>query len=503
MELASIKKLKSRNGTSKVLRTFFKKEIMSELVKLASTELARRALVPILGKCPPISLGEYGPELEIEFAAQSDANKLVSRIKAINIFEIDHWEKTKGTSSMIVVGFDRKTISHQLKSLPSEKKEIAFDVLDDCAISIAVHIKGKQKTILNSKGKKGAEKESNSKTMPKRSILTASALTLHDLGLNLKTKYSIKVLDAIVDKGIQKYAPAVELLSAILKHARELNKKPERVRSSLVVYDLGIVEKNFITTAAAVSALHANPKALLMFTSKTSFVLFDGKRPLARFGSKLPAKMTMKKKFEECRKECGTFPGNTKAIMDVLDAEGKTKDAAVKELFNDLSKHVVTNSSGVASRAAKRIRKAMAIQSRIDWQSFNTAFSEASKHVKEIKYSPMVERMEDAVKELHRKRNVLKLGQMKWQEIFEKKKLDWLGALTADILEDEVNRKKDAKLALSCVANWMENVVECSLRVHHLGTVGDEFKLEPCKTFTFRNHEIELQDIMKSGPKWT
>ncbi len=158
MELASIKKLKSRSGTPKALQAFFKKEILTELAKLASTEFARRALVPILGKCPPIRLGEYGPELEIEIATQSDANKLVSRIKPINIFEIDHWEKTKGTSSLIVVGFDMKTISHQLKSLPLEKKEIAFDVLDECAISIAVHVKGKQKTILNRKGKNGVEK---------------------------------------------------------------------------------------------------------------------------------------------------------------------------------------------------------------------------------------------------------------------------------------------------------------------------------------------------------
>ena len=502
MELQSLKKLKTRTGTPKVLQSFFQQELIKDLAKLASEELNRRVLTPIVGTCPSIKPSKYGVEIEVEVVNVSDALTIVNRTKTITTFNVDHYVKTTGASSLLVIEVNQKLIARQLSELSTEKKSIALDVLNESAISISIHVKGRKKEDLSKKPIKKKASNKPTITTPKKSILTASALTISDLGLRLKTKYNIRMLDSIIDKAIKKYVPAVPLLSAILKHARELNDKPERIKSALVVHDLNTIEKNFLVAVAAVSALHANPKALLMFVTKTSFVLLEKKRPLARFGKKLDAKMPMKKRFEECRKECGSFPGSTKAIMDVLDAEGKKNNAAVKELFNDLSKHVITNSGGVAAKAAVKFKKAAVIESRINWQSFNTAFSEAAKHVKEIKYSPMVERMEAAVKELHRNRNVLKLGQMKWQEIFEKKKLDWLGALSADILEDEVNMKKEAKEALSCVANWMENVVECSLKVHHLGTVGDEFILSPCKKFKFKTWQIELQDIMKSGPKW-
>ena len=494
MELASLRNLKSKNGSPKMMRTSFQKDLRKDLLIIAKSLLAKRAFVPILGMCPQFTNVSGGIAAEIEVTSQSDVLKISNRIKPLDGLYVARIEKIKGTTSLMAIGIEHKRFANQLAKLSDVKKKVATDILEDYAILIVIHLKGGKKEIAKEIGK--------IKKTSKKSTLTSNSLTFHDLGLKLKIKYSIDVLDSIIDDKIKKYESAYALLSAILDHARELNEKSGRIRSDLVIHDLHIVETNFLLVAAAVSALHANPKAKLMFTSNDSFVLFDKKRPLARFGKALDSKMPMKKKFEMCRKECGAFPGNSKAIMDVLDAEGKKGAAAVKELFNDLSKHVVTHSSGVASKAAKRLKTAAAIESKINWQSFNTAFSEAAKHVKEIKYSPMVERMEAAVKELHRNRNVLKLGQMKWQEIFEKKKLDWLGALSADILEDEVNMKKEAKEALSCVANWMENVVECSLRVHHLGTVGDEFRLSPCKKFKFKTWQIELQDIMKSGPKW-
>lgn len=335
----------------------------------------------------------------------------------------------------------------------------------------------------------------------RKSILTASSLTPSSLEVKMKKKYTLKEFDVLVDKSLWKHPLAISVLAVVLCNARTLSRQPKMIQSLLYLKDLEIIEKNFLPVAAATSALHANPSCTVMFVDDKTFVLFNRKRPVGRYGKPL-GKKTITQLFAECRKECGNIPGQEKAILDVLDAEGKSKDKQLKELFNDLSKHIITHSSGIAARSAKKLKSAAGIDGRVDWSIFKKSLDDASKRVKDLGYDPMVPKMEKTVKELHAGRNVLSIGRMNWMKIFETKDFDWLGRLSADILEDEVNRKPPAIDALSSVANWAENNINCSLVINYVGSEGVRISFTPAKKIDINKWKLELQDITKSGAKW-
>lgn len=491
MDLSSIKRLAFKNGQEATIKKSFLKDFMSDLTMIATKELARKIIQSATRVISYASIRDEQVYIPIGVNSRSAGENLARRIKALK------WLQTKYISSpkkIVVESFlDSKTFSKQLEKLNSLQQKVALEVMKSKCIKIEMSVQTKASSNPEKRHKNVIKRMT-------RSILVETALTPFSLGLKLDVKYPQDKLDSIVDKGICKYPNAIELIKGILTQARKCSKRKIMIQSGLVNRDLMIIQKNFLIVASAVSALHVNPKLTVMFT-KDGFVLFNRNRPVGRFGKKVKEK-SMKALFARCEKECGAFPGKSKAIMDVIDAEEKKKDERLKEVFNDFAKHIKTNSGGPAAKAAKKLKKTAQVTEELKWSTFKKSFDEAAKHVKEIDFDPMVKDMEKTIKELNQGRNVLNLATMKWMDIFRKKNLKWLGTLVADILEEEVNKKPSALEALSCVANWLENEVDCKLEIKHIGSEGESVVLTPCKPFKSNKWKIELQDIMKSGPKW-
>ena len=493
MILSSIGKLASNKGNESVLRKSFERDFRSDLMNLATKEIAGKIIYSSTKTKPVIVWRDGHLHIPVVVTTKAAGDAIARKLKSIFWLRTSTSSRSKRVFAESIL--KAEAFKTQMSNLNEDQLKIAIDIIQSLQIRTEILISAEKVSNLEKTSKKRDFKRLT------KSVLKEFSFTPGDLGLKTNVKYSMKRLDAIVDHGISQHPNAIEVAKAILYLARNRSKRKMMVKSGLVVRDLNLIQKNFLIVAAAVSALHSNPKMKVMFHND-GFVLFLKNNPVGRFGKEIKKNETMKSLFEACRNECGAFPGKASAIMDVLDAEGKKKEHKLKELFNDFAKHMITNSSGPAAKAAAKLKKTAQITEQLKWNTFKKSFDVAAKHVREIDFDPMVKDMAKTVRELNHGRNVLNIASMRWTDIFRKKDLSWLGTLTADILEDEVNTKSQAVQALSCVANWMENNVLCSLNIKHVGSEGEVVVLTPCRTFKVHKWNIELQDIMKSGPKW-
>ena len=500
MELQAIRKILSKSGAESSLEKLMVQELQKELKILVKRHVLEKVISRMVPNLPEMTVKNGMDCIPLSMPSQTAAARLPGKLLALKWIKI-HSKKITPQSGFIVFGINLEAYASQMLKLDEGKRSIMARAADKALFLVDIFIKKPAtRPSRPSSSAKDKAKTPQRQTQPVRNVLGPGAFTIEDFDIKKGVRYTAAKLNSLVQKGLMKHPNAIELTATIMHLAKLKSKRKVHVKSTLSMRDLMTVQKNILVIAAAVSALTVNPKLIVVFVDE-GFVLFLDRRPAGRFGRELN-ESTLRALFKICREECGTIPGNKQAILDVLDAEGKKKDKQLKELFNDFSKHIITNSSGPAARAALKLKNVTKVQGKFDWTSFKKAFDVAATHVKEIDYDPMVDQMEKAVKEIHRGRNVLNIYSMDWMNTFLKKKLDWLGALTADILEDEVNSKAKAREALSCVANWKENLVDCQLSIKHLGTVGEEVVFVPCRKFKIEKWKIELQDIMKSGSRW-
>ena len=100
-------------------------------------------------------------------------------------------------------------------------------------------------------------------------------------------------------------------------------------------------------------------------------------------------------------------------------------------------------------------------------------------------------------------RNVVDLSRILWEADILRNRLDWLGALMADVLEDEVCASARAMQTLSCTVDWMQNEGPCSLSLRYLGSSGIRISFQPCGAIAPKSWKLQLQNIMSTGAEWS
>lgn len=491
MEIKAIKNLANRRGSYKSLEQSYIKDLKKEFFLLVNKELSKFFQEKLIAGDKTENSKESIATLVGCVKSKSLIGTTINRIKTLKWLRFSKGAQFN-KNAIAVFTLNPTSLKKQLDSIKDKNKaKIAIKGLYYAKVGICFIVKEKSSNV-----------QKSGTLQPKKSkIINVNSFTVKDLKIRKKAKYSLNILLKDIHAGMKNYLTAVPLLNGILALAQSLSEKSIILKTTLTPIQLKIIEKNFLPVAAAVSAMSANPQTSVMFIDN-GFVLFKRNEPIGRFGPPVK-KSLMKDLIKQCKEECISIPGSMQSIMDVLDAEGKPSDKRLKEIFNDFSKHMYTNSSGPAARAAAKIKHVARISgSRMDWTVFKKTFDEVAKRVKEIEYDPMVEEMKSVAIDLNRGRNVISPATMNWTKTFEKKNLNWLGTLAADILEEEVNVSSLARRSLSCVANWKENVVDCKLSIYHFGSEGEKASLSPCKKFYTGRWKIELQNITKGSAGW-
>ena len=489
IKLKSLAKADSISGTPATCIKRLLAEMIKDAKELALNELCKKVLAPLLHvpltDIPQPVVSGNSVEVRLSAKTDSDAARIVKAAMAKS-----PWLKLKAKTkdrngSVYAFCLDSKAFANQIKSLKKFNPALAVQALEEASIKI---------TFLKEQEK--AKVETNI-----RPVLGPGSLSLSSFGLSEGKKYTKAALDKAVDAGIQKAGSAIPILNAVVDLARNNSRKVVMVAHPMATRDLAIVEKTFLPIAAAIAALHANPKLTAMFMG-SNFVLYSGKRPVGRLGDSLLGKIKLRDAVKRCEKECGKY-GNPSKILDVLDAEGQQKEKRLSELFNDLAKHIQTHSSGPAARAALKLKKAAGIEGPLDWNAFYKVVQDAAKEIRAHRSHPFISNIKDVVSELNKGRGVLDLWRIKWEADIALDRLDWLGIIIADVLEDEVMKNSRAVQSLSCTVDWLQNTVPCALSLKYQGSSGIRVAFEPCKAFAPRNWKIELQGIMESSPGWS
>lgn len=494
MLLSALNKAAIKTGKASAVSKTLAIELKKDLIKIANTEIGHKIVYSIQKNVERAEETVDGVKLDVTIYEKRNINSIKQRIKALPWASASFINKHTTPTS-----YSETIVLHLIPgSFVSQKRAI-----NKIGTNLVLEAFGATPLYVCLKWKYSEEREAS--TVEQRlakSVLPQKAFLPSKLKIQMKKKYTQKELNTLLDREIRCYHSfAIDLIYNLLDIANGKEKPILVMKNNLFSRDLEMIEKNFLPLLSAVSVLHANPDFKVMFIDDWTFVVFDRLRPIGRFGKPID-KMPIRQRFLECKKECGSLPGNDKAILDVLDAEGKKKDKQLQELFNDLAKHTTTHSGGVAARTARKLKNAVGVDGKIDWNIFKKSVDGISKRVKDLGYDPNVKRMETAVRDIHAGRNVLPISSMKWDKIFENKDFDWLGALTADVLEDEVNKNPKAMDALNCVANWMENRIDCKLDIRIIGSEGVRISFSPAGKLHFRKWKLELQDILKKGPKW-
>ena len=475
------------------LLAIYIKNVKPSIIKFINNELNKKV---IGSKDAYYALSSQETEIVISCLKSIDIQYFVSKMKQLNWCKIASDTFIKKTSTIVKRKIVLTLLSKffMIKNIGNLKlkKELIEKALSQLPITVIFNYD------------KELQIKTNYKVIKRYSkgILKSNSFTPSDLKFKLKERYNYKTFQTKLFSGVAQYYDYSRFIDSLIKLCTKTRLSVEKTFDCIYCYkDLKILEKNFFPVLSALSTLSANPKFDVMFVDDDEFVVFNRKKPVGRFGKPI-GKMLMRDKFKLCQEECGNFYGDKKSILDVLDAEGKKDKEQLKEIFNDLSKHVTTHSCGVAARSALKLKKAIGTNGKINWKIFDEAVSGASKRVRDLGNDPMIDKMKKAVTEIHSGRNVLNLRAMKWKKIFETKDFNWMGRLAADVLEDEVNKNASALEALKNVANWAENRIECRFRLRTFAANQAKVNFVPAKRLVERKWKLELQDIMKSGARW-
>lgn len=487
--LKSLAKADSISGTPATCIKRLLAEMIKDAKELALNELCKRVLAPLL-RVPlkdipyPVVSGN-AVEVRLSAKTDSDAERIAKTAMAKSPWLKFKAKKKDKNGSVYAFCLDAKAFSSQIQKLKKFNPALAIQALEETSVKI---------TFLKEQEKAKVEASV-------RPVLGPGSLSLSSFGLSERQKYTKTALDKAVNAGIQKTGSAIPILNAIVGLARKNSRKVVMVPHPMATRDLAIVEKAFLPIAAAIAALYANPKLTVMFTD-SGFVLYSGKRPVGRMGDPLLGRIKLRDAVKQCEKDCGKY-GNPSKLLDVLDAEGQHKEKRLSELFNDLAKHIRTHSSGPAARAALKLKKAAGIEGPLDWNEFHKVVQDAAKEIRAHRSHPFISNVKDVVSELNKGRGVLDLWKIQWEVDIALDRLNWLGTIIADVLEDEVMNNSRAVQSLSCTVDWLQNTVPCALSLKYQGSEGIRVAFEPCKAFSPRNWKIELQGIMESAPGWS
>ena len=489
MQLKSLAKADSINGSS----AFCFKKLLSEILKEAKNvvfaEACKKVLAPLMHipavDVPHPVLLQDAVEVRLAALPYNDASRIV-RTAMNKLPWLDLKSQAKGMDGSVwTFSFNPKFFSDQVSRLKKFDHGNAVKALSEAFVRISFC--GRQ------------EKTSVERNVP--STIRPGSLSLEAFGIRKGKAYTKSALDKTIDGSIQKTGSAAPIVNAVLALARSSFAKFVLVSHPMTQKDISTAESELRQLAFAVSALHCNPKLSVVFNDR-GFVLYFGKRPVGRMGKVLAGKTMLKDAVKMCEAECGKR-GNSSKLLDVLDAEGMTGEDCLAELFNDLVKHIQTHSSGAAAKAAKRLALAAGIKEQPSWQMFSSVVEAAAEEIRSHRSHPFITNIKDAVTELNRGRGVVDPRTIKWEVDIVQNRLDWLGAVMADVLEDEVARNSRAVESLSCTIDWLQNVVQCALSIKYQGSEGIRVSFQPCGKIVPRKWRLELQDIMKSGPKWS
>ncbi len=490
MLLKCLQRADSLSGTPQAKAKALAKEALKDAKELAASELCRKILAPALrvpvGNAPvPVVSGS---DVDVRIAVKSDADAArIAQQAAGKATFLQLKSKSKSAKgSTWIFSLNPKAFERQLASLKKFDRKQAETVLS----SVTVRLSFLKETPAEKIEESGAPK----------SVLNASSLSHASFGIQKGKAYSKAALDRLVDAGLAKCQSIFPILKAVLDLARNGSSKQITVRHPASARDLAIAEDAFLPIAAAVSALHSNPKMQVKFTD-SGFSLLLGKRPVGRFGPSLRGRL-LRNLIRQCADECGAY-GNPSRLLDVLDAEGQRKDVQIRELFNDLAKHVTTHSSGIAAKSALLLKEAAGVSGRLDWSGFDKALEKAKEDLRFGGRSLFVSNLQDAVVQMNSGRNVVDASRIQWEADILRNRLDWLGSLMADILEYEVCASARAMQTLSCTVDWMQNEVPCSLSLRYLGSSGIRISFQPCGAIVPKNWKLQLQNIMSTGAEWS
>ena len=487
MILRALQKADSISGTVSAKQKRLLAEVLKDVKVLAAAEVCRKILAPLLkvsaASAPVPSIAGDAVEIVLAVKSVSDAARIAGTVAQKSKWLVkQEQKKTVWTFSL-----NPDSFAAQLGRLKKYGRGEAEGVLGRALLKI------KFQTGTQSSG----EKVQGSGF---RSVLRKGMASPSGIGLKNNIEYTKASLDKAVDEGILKSGAAMPILAAAARLARGGAKRSVNVAHPLSSRDLDLAEGEFLPVAAAVSALHANPKLRLKFTDD-GFVLKLGKRPIGRFGRDL-SKARLGDAVRMCARECGKY-GDPSKLLDVLDADGKRKDECLKELFNDLAKHIVSHSSGPAAKAAKRLKKAAGIREHLDWSSFIKAVRAAGRDIRMLGSHPMVEGLKGAAEDLATGWSLNFLKRVRWEDDIMQGNLDWLGMVIADVLEEEIAQSSRAMTALSSTVDWLTNSMHCSLSFKYQGSEGIKVSFSPCQKIAPRKWKLELQEIVNGRAGWS
>lgn len=486
--LSCLQKADSIGGSEQAKAKRLTADALKDAKNLVYAELSKKIIAPLM-RIPQASAPvpvpvDGGVELRLPVKTDADAQRIARSVEQKAKF----LKKKESKELLWTFSLNPDSFVHQTSRLKKFGGSLAASILSKILVKLAFSKEIPTETPAQSTG-------------APRPSLAQKALLPKQLGLVLNKPYTQAALDKAVDKGVQKLQNAAPVLNAVLHLAREGIERPVMVAHPMAAKDIAIAQNEFLPIAAAVSALHENPKLTVSFSANGEFVLYSGKRPTGRFGKSLQG-ILLKDAVELCQKTCGQY-GNPDRLLDVLDAEGQRKEKQIAELFNDLAKHIATHSSGPAAKAAKRLAKAAGIEGKPDWNGFKKVVAEAAMGIRMTGMHPFTDMLRETVEELNAKRNVIDDRQIRWESDILRMNLDWLGSLIADILEEEVAVSAKARQALSCTVDWLQNAVQCELSIRYLGSAGLRIQFKPCQKISPKNWRLELQGIMKDGPSWS
>lgn len=491
MQLKCLAKADSISGANAAAARKLQECILKEAKDAVLAELCRKVVAPLLhvpaSEAPVPTL--LKDAVEVRFSAKSDADAArIAKAVASRIPWLAFKEQVrKKDGSEWTFSFNPKAFERQIQALKKFDKGAASAVLAKTFVRLSI----------------GKVQESvKTAASPSALSLRPGCLSLSAFGIGTGKAYTKTMLNKAVESGIANLGSAAPVASAVLELARSKGAKSAMIELPMSARDIAIAEKELFPLAAAVSALHVNPKLSAAFVSDGGFVLYSGKRPVGRMGKELDGRILLKDAVRMCEAECGRY-GDPSKLLDVLDAEGKRKDERMEELFNDLAKHVLTHSSGPAAKAAKMLAAAAGIKGALDWHGFSKVVGDAAEEIRAKRSHPFASSLQDVVVELNRGRNVVDPRRIKWEADIVQGRLDWLGAVIADVLEEEVMNNAKTVQSLSCTVDWLQNEVQCALSMKYLGSEGIRASFQPCGSIAPKKWRLQLQDIMETGPKWS
>ena len=492
IQLKILSKADSITGTSASKVRRLQEGILKEAKNIVDAEICRKIIAPLLKvpplEAPPAVLLKDAVEVRLAAGSDAEASKIAKAVVSKASWLVLKEQAKKKDGSEWTFNLNPKEFERQLAALKKFGKDDASLALLQTIIRLSF--------CKEQKSAKIAEK-------PSASALKEGSLSLSAFGISVGKPYTKSALDKAVEASIQKMGAAIPVVNAVFSLAHSKHESYAMVAHPMSSRDTARAEKELLPLVSAVSVLHSNPKLSVVFNGESGFILYYGKRPVGRMGKDMKDGLLLKDAIKLCEAECGKY-GNSSVLLDVLDAEGKRKEERLAELFNDLAKHIKIHSSGPAARAARLLANAAGINGIPDWNAFSKVIGDAAEEIRAHRTHPFIASLKDAVSEMNKGRGVLDLWKIKWEADIVQGSLDWLGAIIADVLEDEAMKNSRAVQALSSTVDWLENKVHCALSMKYQGSAGIRVAFKPCTMHIApKKWRLQLQDIMKSGPKWS